>query len=261
MMQTASPTLSSANISRVTWDEFADSFAWKQGEHVTVIGPTGQGKSHLCRELLPMRRYVVAVACKPQDELLNDFGSGDAAAPTCLGMSFFGAKADGEYRVTRKLPLASPDLIPRQMFWPPIEDARQDIPKQQRAIRDLLLGIYRTGGWTVYLDEGNYVTQFLRLSSICELLWRQGRSLGVTLVVATQRPFHIPLLAYDQATHLFFFRENDENNLRRISGIGMLDSKRVRDTVMRLGQHEVLYMNTRTGQMLVTKAPERGKGG
>jgi hypothetical protein len=63
-------------------------------------------------------------------------------------------------------------------------------------------------------------------------------------------------MLYDQATHLFFWRDNDDANLKRIGGIGSLDARLVRDTVAALPHHETLYVNTRTGRLVQTIAPD-----
>jgi hypothetical protein len=60
-------------------------------------------------------------------------------------------------------------------------------------------------------------------------------------------------MLYDQATHLFFWRDNDEANLKRIGGIGFLDAKLIRGTVAELPEHEALYINTRTGSLIRTQ--------
>jgi hypothetical protein len=60
-------------------------------------------------------------------------------------------------------------------------------------------------------------------------------------------------MLYDQATHLFFWRDNDETNLKRIGGLGAIDSTLIRHTVGRLPRHSALYLNTRTGRMAVTR--------
>jgi len=129
----------------------------------------------------------------------------------------------------------------------------EDVANQKVAIGNMLQSLYVTGGWTVYLDEVRYVTQYLKLAPAVELLWQQGRSLNLSIMAATQRPRHIPLSAYSQATHLFLWRDNDEENIRRLSGLGAADKVTVQFAVMNLAKHEVLYVNTRTGELYVTK--------
>ena len=45
---------------------------FRQGDHVAVLGPTGTGKTHIALELAELRSYVLIVACKPRDPLIDD---------------------------------------------------------------------------------------------------------------------------------------------------------------------------------------------
>jgi hypothetical protein len=83
----------------------------------------------------------------------------------------------------------------------------------------------------------------------------QGRALGLSLVAATQRPKFVPLEVYDQSTHLFFWRDNDENNLRRLAEINANNSRLLKFIIPNLERYQVLYVNTRTGDMARTRAP------
>jgi hypothetical protein len=53
----------------------------------------------------------------------------------------------------------------------------------------------------------------------------------------------------DQSTHLFFWLDNDERNLKRLSGISWKSAKTVQGLIMNLDRYQVLYINTRTGEM------------
>ena len=61
---------------------------------------------------------------------------------------------------------------------------------------------------------------------------------------------------FDQADHILFFRDNDEANLRRIGGVGWLSSDLIRGHVANLEQFQFLYVNTRSGWMYRSRAPE-----
>ena len=103
----------------------------------------------------------------------------------------------------------------------------------------------------------------LKMERLLSLLWQQGRSIDISLVASMQRPSKVPLLAYTQATHLFFWRCNDEADLKRIGGIGWQNSKVVRDIVSRLygppGSAprnkccQFLYVNARSGDLIVSR--------
>ncbi len=224
-----------AEVSRVTWPEFDRALRWEQGEHVSLIGPTGCGKTELSLALLPRRTYVAALATKPRDDVLDRLVRS---------------------REWRRTETWSPRPNERRIVvWPRLRQVaewRDAKPVYEAA----LAGIYRAGAWCVFLDEARVICDerrpFLGLAPHLRLLWTQGRSLGVSVIAATQRPAWVPPEMYDQATHLFFFRDQDQDNLRKISGLGGVDARTIRETVPGLGKHEVMYVNARTGRMART---------
>lgn len=219
---------------RVSWADFLAQLDWRQGEHVTLVGPTGTGKTTLALALLPRRRYTVAFGTKPRDDTLQQLVSA------------------GWHRIEQWPPY--PDDR-RVVLWPKFRTLG-DVAKQRAAFAEALGAIFTAGSWCVFADETRYLVDPLRLTNSLRLLWLQGRSLGISLVCATQRPAWVPREAYDQATHLFFWRDNDRENLRRLRDIGGIGpgSDSLAATVANLAGHDVLYLNTRTGQQLVTRA-------
>lgn len=198
-----------------------------------MIGPTGCGKTTLATKLLPLRQYVAVMATKPRDPILKTF-------------------KDMGYTVTRTWPPPlPPEVSPRVVFWPKSE-TMDSIKKQAPQVGAALRDIYRQGGWTVYFDELRYVTDFLGLKREVELLLLQGRSLGVSVVCGAQRPAWLPLTVYDQATHLFMWRETDKRNLMRMGELGGVETGRIVRTLPKLAKHECLYVNTRDGEMFRT---------
>jgi hypothetical protein len=224
----------------VSWDEFLESFDWRQGEHITMIGPTGSGKTTLALAILPRRDYVIAYGTKPKDDTLEKLVKRE------------------KWKLVRtfdKMPRV-PALARRIVFWPKYNDLYSG-PRQTWEISQSLNAAFVQGGWCLFIDETYWFSDEMKLDRWLKALWTQGRSIGLSLVAGTQRPVDIPLLAYSQATHLFFWRDNDEANLKRIGGLNGLNAGLVRATVSTLEPHQVLYVNTRTGAMVVTKAPHR----
>lgn len=208
---------------------------WRQGEHVSIIGPTGSGKTHLGLALLPIRQYITIFASKPRDDLLADY-----------------AKRK-RYKKIKTWPPSS--LDEHVLLWPPYEGPRDKL-KQRVVFKSAIYDQFMAGGWTLFVDEVFYWTNMLKLTDELEAVWVQGRSIKLSLVAATQRPRGVPLLMYDQPSHLFFFRFGDENDLKRIGGIGWLDRKDIQQVVARLERYEFLYIYVPDGTMIVSKVEE-----
>jgi len=225
-----------AGVPLVPWPAFVPRFRWRQGEHVALIGPTGSGKTHAAFWLLPMRDYVTILATKPRDTSLARFG-----------------RKHG-YRKLAEWGKLSPRRFPRRILWPNARDVNA-APKQAAAFTEALQRIYVAGGWCVYIDELWFVCHQLKLTHLIRVYLQQARSMGISLVVASQRPAWIPVEVFDQSTHLFFWRDNDERNLSRMAGIGWLSANTIRQAIASLPQYHVLYVNTRTGEMMITKMP------
>lgn len=223
-----------ALVQRVSWDAFMSNMDWRQGEHVTLIGPTGCGKTTVTMALLPLRNYVCFVATKPRDPLIKSL------------------PRKGYTRVETWPP---PDYVSRAVLWPPITTMGHK-DRQRTAIRNAMHLQYRSGGWCVVADELRYISQTLGLKAECEMFWLQGRSLGLSFVTATQRPSWVPLEAYDQASHLFIWRETDRRNLDRLGDIGGVDTALVKRLVPKLPRHDFLYVNTRDGSMRISNAKQ-----
>lgn len=206
-----------------------------------MVGPTGLGKTTLGLAILDARAFVCALATKPRDNTMDQL------------VRRHGWKLA---RTWREVPTTVHRPSMRVVLWPPYKTPA-DQADQAVLIDHALREMFATGGWCIFADEVFYLTRYLGLGPVLEAIWTQGRSIGLTLVGSTQRPRHIPLLAYDQATHLFFWRDNDEQNLRRIAGLNGLRADVIRQTVAALPRHDVLYVNTRNGDMCITRAPKQ----
>jgi len=217
------------------WESFRRHFArqWRQGEHVSIIGPTGRGKSWLAYNLLTIREYPVIFATKPRDDTLASFAK----------IYHF-----------REQNTFNPDLLRAQRYivWPKFKKAG-DERQQQTVFVDAFNRIFAQGGWTLYVDETYYFSDHLKLDYYLRLFWTQARSNKISFVAATQRPRDVPVLMYDQATHLFLFRFTDENGLKRLGGIQNHNSKAIQQEIATLGNHQFLYINCVTEERIISE--------
>lgn len=205
---------------------------WRQGEHVTAIGPTGSGKSRVAAALLELRDYVCVIGTKPKDDSLDAL------------------LARGYDRLESWPPT---DTQNRVVLWPEFR-GRQDLAAQRTAVADALDAMFQESGWAIYIDELPWVARTLGLADVLEMIWLQGRALDVSLVTAAQRPFSVPQPALSQAEHLFLWQTAEARDLKRLGEIsGGLDTAELRRVVQVLPKHAFLYVNVRDRTTFVSK--------
>jgi energy-coupling factor transporter ATP-binding protein EcfA2 len=226
----------STEAPRIPWDVFLrDHFNWKSGEHVAFIGPTGLGKTTMLIRLLPLKPYSVVFATKPKD------------------MSMDSLIEAGYVKIERWQSL-DPKQYPKRVLWP---DATHldSVIQQKKVFHDAFGMIYREGGWCVAVDETWYVDNILKLEMDIKMYLLQARALGISCVLSTQRPAWVSREIYSSSTWLFFWRTNDEDDLKSLSGIGYRSANLIRNAVAGLDAYQCLCVNTRTGKMVRTRCP------
>lgn len=215
---------------------------YEDGQHVTILGRTGAGKTFLTFQLLNASistdRPGVVLVMKPRDATVARF------------MARF------KLRRVRHWP---PPIIRRKVdkprgwvLWPPLGDFDRDDEvlrnEFERCFRESYTQAARKNGEPriLFVDEVVGVAKELKLEAALKRLWMRGRSLGVGLWAATQRPFDAPLLAYQAPEHLFIAAEPDARNRQRLGEIGGFNSD-VIETIVNpdsgvLGKHQFLYL-------------------
>lgn len=227
----------SSEVPRVPWDVFERDLRWEQGEHFGLIGATGKGKTTTLMNLLLLHPYVVVFATKPKDDTMDKL-----------------VQVNRLQKMTHWRNL-NPRDVPRRAIWPKRAKLKDLIPVQKEVFEEAFENIYMQGGWTLGLDELWWYSNVLGLGMQVRILLTQARSLGVSVIAATQRPKDVPTEIYSQSTHLMFWRENDDLNLKRLTEINSRDSALIREVVQNLEENQLLYINTRTGKMLRTHVP------
>lgn len=234
-------------IERLPWDVFMSRFDWRQGEHVSLIGPTGGGKTTLALAILPRRNYVTVFGTKPADDTLT-------------ALQRQGWKRIHQWKERPGLVPDAQGRLPDQrlILWPKFRKM-SDQWSHAMEFYAALDSMFTDQGWTIFADEVGYLCKDLGLERVMKQWWKQGRSIKLTVVSATQRPAWVPLDMYSQATHLFLWNANDRRDLQRLRDIGgNFSGMNLERVVGHLdwNKHEVLYLNTRTSQSVITIPPK-----
>jgi hypothetical protein len=227
-----------------------------QGDHVAIIGPTGTGKTHIAFAVAELRAYVLVVACKPKDPLVDD--------ATRRGYHLIpGNKLEIEYVDGRP-------LHPRYVYWPRLAGRTtakmppQAILKAEKALQKPAVGgaigyVRRDGYWCLILDEGTWVCRDLGLQRDVDSALMGFRTLKASIIILGQRPSWMGRYVLSQPTHLFLFTTGNADDKKSLGDISGVDTKVVAEIVGQLDhdRHEALYINTRTREMFRTIAPPR----
>jgi energy-coupling factor transporter ATP-binding protein EcfA2 len=241
---------------KVSWESLRSKLAreWQPGEHITVVGPTGSGKTHIAVSLAELCKYVLVLAAKRQDPLVQDLEKHGYKITRSLDEVLWTQTKDGR---------PAEPIHPKLVYWPGSPEKlnpKQLITVHNRQFGDALDWADKSGRWCLVVDETMYLADHLRLSKELDHLWFQGRTQKVSVVACAQRPSRVPRLAFSSATYLFLAQTNDSGDLERLREIaagfpkGMID-----EAVQSLDYdaHEFLFIDTRGKGLARVIAPPR----
>lgn len=234
-----------APLVRIPHDEFVARY-WQPepGQHFTMVGPNGCGKTTLGVKLVasaaaqhPGTRAVV-LAMKPHKGPKED-GKRRTGDETVAKLT----KSLGG-KIVRTWP--PPPAIGKKpafySFWPEHTfDLDVDEYRHWEAFRGVLNREYQKGNAWIFADEIYSLTEELKLRRELVRILTKGRSMKCAMGSATQRPVHVPPWAFSEAKHFFMWNARDRRAFERLDEIGNVDRGLVVRNLAALGKHECLY--------------------
>jgi hypothetical protein len=198
-------------VEPLVWPDFKGWFSenWQPGEHVSVIAPTGAGKTTLVGGLLDLRRYVLALDPKGGDSTLA--GLGYERLTTWPGEKKLAADVADNDEAGK----------PSRFIVGPRVQHRNDLPKLRETTRQALEGAFNMGGWTTYGDELQIMTdpRMMNLRGQVDEILIAARDKGLSFVSSYQAPSWVTPHAAKMSTWVAVSYTRDTDVVNRLAEV------------------------------------------
>lgn len=256
------PPGSDMSVVGLPWEKFLRYMGscWKPGQHIAMIGPTGEGKSTFAGGLLSLRKWVLALDPKGEDETLSASGfervsTLPTAARGPLWRSQHWTAARQWDRIENAIAEGKPARI---IVGGPARTAQQDAANQDLMRRGFLYA-REAGGWTVYVDEFELISsqRMFRLGPEVERMLISARSDGTSVITSFQAAAWVSKHATRQARFAVIWPTGDRDMIRNVAqGMGR-DWRQLAAGVDELPAFHVLVIprGKSGGPLVCTSAP------
>jgi hypothetical protein len=229
----------------------------KPGDHVSLIGPTGRGKSTLWGQVLPACSQfdtAIIMAPKGKDPAYAGLGHPTSQWPPRIGW-------EERLRIMLGAPERHRDTRPK--VW------RIEVPVRKPEDMGRLIDIYRRVLGMTYTRTENEKRSVMLVVDDSKFVCRDrsmmdavvnglmiGRSKKVSIINNFQRPgLGVPREGLDQITHAIIAKNRDRDTAKRLTEIsGAVDPKELESVFGGLGYHEAVWVNGRTDEWFVIAA-------
>jgi len=216
---------------------------WEPGQHVALIGPTGQGKSTFAVNILKLRKWVIALDAKGGDDTL-------AAS---------GFKPIKAWPPPSKIRDEIAEGKPARLIMTGTTRTRRDMAKLVHLMQEAIEGARAEGGWTVYCDEFQILAdrRMFGLDVPVEQMLISARSAGSSVVTSFQAPAWVPKAGTRQASFVVMLKTQDVNMIKTVSEAVGRDWHELKDALGEVPKYHVLVIPQDIhAPMVLTHAPK-----
>lgn len=245
------------------WEQFLAymRWAWKPGQHIAMIGPTGEGKTTFASGLLSLRKYVMALDPKGEDETLTAAGF---ERVTHLPNQ----RVDLTWRIRHHQTARQWDKIHQRIaegldakiiIGGPARTVEQDTANQDLMSRSFIYA-REAGGWTVYVDEFELISsqRMFKLGPQVERMLISARRDGTSVMTSFQAAAWVSKHATRQARFAVIWPTGDRDMIKNVAQSMGRDWHQLAAAVDELPPYHVCVIprGKSGGPFICTSAPE-----
>lgn len=231
--------------------------AWEPGQHMALIGTTGDGKTTHAVGILGQRKFVLALDPKGEDETLAQSGYIRVRGLPQDGWRKLGAKDQRVWRDIHKRIEEGKDA--RVIVGGGARTDAEDLALQT-LMRDAITYCRHAGGWTLYVDEFELLSsqRMFRLGPSIERMLITARRDRTSVVTSFQAPAWVSKHATRQAKSTVMWPIGDPDMIKMIAqGMGR-NWKEIAAAADELPQfHTMTIPRSKSGgPLVITRAPK-----
>jgi hypothetical protein len=220
---------------------------WEPGQHWALIGPTGEGKSTLAKALLKLRKYVLALDPKGEDETLSSTGYRRITG------------VPPKRRFPRDVQHDLDDGNPvRLIVGGGARTPEEDLQLEQ-LMREAIDYARHSGSWTLYVDEFELLSsqRMFKLGPRIERMLITARRLRTSVITSFQAAAWVSKHATRQASFVCLFPTRDRDMIKAVANAMGRDWRIVVQILDELPEFHVLIIPKKLrAPMVITKCPK-----